>query len=412
MPDDQAEIQNSARPLTLAKTLAEELSHVRPERGRVAEETVLKVQRAGGDLAADWRNNFRRILSALFEKFRPLAFFFKSIYLFVVRLLHRLIHRPQPIPSAAVGEELSSVFRRLYNADLSAICFSGGGIRSATFALGIVEALAERRLLSKFDYLSTVSGGGYLGSWLSAWIRREQIETQTADLTRLRKQRNQDEAVAAEEIKVYRAYQEFRGDGVETVEERLNRHTPLDGDGFDPSIEPKQFQFLREYSNYMMPKVGLLSADSWTFVAIYLRNVFLNWTIFIPLITAALIAPWIMVAITLHAPLMGGALNTLLIIALAAGLAVLLVVILSLPSGGTDVSKPGWSTDGGVVLRGILPLLFMALTVVTLIYWKARPGNELKLPFSRGDTGYYFLIFAPAIAYLLLKVIVLTVRFV
>jgi len=52
------------------------------------------------------------------------------------------------------------------------LAFSGGGIRSATFNLGMIQALAECRLLSKFHYLSTVSGGGYIGSWLSALIHR------------------------------------------------------------------------------------------------------------------------------------------------------------------------------------------------------------------------------------------------
>jgi predicted acylesterase/phospholipase RssA len=51
---------------------------------------------------------------------------------------------------------------------LGALCLSGGGIRSATFALGAIQGLAERGLLSRFDYLSTVSGGGYIGSWLTA----------------------------------------------------------------------------------------------------------------------------------------------------------------------------------------------------------------------------------------------------
>src|SRR3954466_13732512 len=46
---------------------------------------------------------------------------------------------------------------------LSALCISGGGIRSATFALGAIQALAESGILSQFDYLSTVSGGGYIG---------------------------------------------------------------------------------------------------------------------------------------------------------------------------------------------------------------------------------------------------------
>lgn len=54
----------------------------------------------------------------------------------------------------------------------TALCISGGGIRSATFALGVIQGLASARILDKFDYLSTVSGGGYIGSWLSSWIRR------------------------------------------------------------------------------------------------------------------------------------------------------------------------------------------------------------------------------------------------
>jgi len=43
---------------------------------------------------------------------------------------------------------------------LTGLAFSGGGIRSACFNLGVLQALAESRLLHKFDYLSTVSGGG------------------------------------------------------------------------------------------------------------------------------------------------------------------------------------------------------------------------------------------------------------
>ena len=50
----------------------------------------------------------------------------------------------------------------------AAICISGGGIRSATFGLGVLRGLARCGLLGSFHYLSTVSGGGYIGSWLSA----------------------------------------------------------------------------------------------------------------------------------------------------------------------------------------------------------------------------------------------------
>ncbi|WP_441261152.1 hypothetical protein AB7008_48165 [Bradyrhizobium sp. 521_C7_N1_3] len=47
------------------------------------------------------------------------------------------------------------------------LALSGGGIRSATFAIGIMVALSKRGLLPQFDYLSTVSGGGYAGSFLT-----------------------------------------------------------------------------------------------------------------------------------------------------------------------------------------------------------------------------------------------------
>src|SRR5262245_23346080 len=53
-----------------------------------------------------------------------------------------------------------------------ALALSGGGIRSATFNLGVLQALAERKLLTRLDYLSTVSGGGYIGSWFSALVER------------------------------------------------------------------------------------------------------------------------------------------------------------------------------------------------------------------------------------------------
>ena len=57
--------------------------------------------------------------------------------------------------------------------NLIGLAFSGGGIRSATFNLGILQSLADLGILRFFDYLSTVSGGGYIGSWLSAWIWHE-----------------------------------------------------------------------------------------------------------------------------------------------------------------------------------------------------------------------------------------------
>lgn len=50
---------------------------------------------------------------------------------------------------------------------LTGLALSGGGIRSAVFCLGALQALANRNVLKNFDYLSTVSGGGYIGASLT-----------------------------------------------------------------------------------------------------------------------------------------------------------------------------------------------------------------------------------------------------
>ncbi len=55
--------------------------------------------------------------------------------------------------------------------DHFSICFSGGGIRSAAFNLGVLQTLAEKKKLEKIDNLSTVSGGGYIGSWFMALLQ-------------------------------------------------------------------------------------------------------------------------------------------------------------------------------------------------------------------------------------------------
>src|SRR5713226_7236077 len=71
----------------------------------------------------------------------------------------------RPFPKAGKPEERAS------RAQLLGLAFSGGGIRSATFNLGVLQGLAKLGLLRRFDYLSTVSGGGYLGTWLMSCVQ-------------------------------------------------------------------------------------------------------------------------------------------------------------------------------------------------------------------------------------------------
>ena len=73
-----------------------------------------------------------------------------------------------------------------------ALALSGGGIRSATFSLGVIQAIAlssrsttgnpaattyPTSLLSSIDYLSTVSGGGYVGGFLSSLFLPGRLQT-------------------------------------------------------------------------------------------------------------------------------------------------------------------------------------------------------------------------------------------
>lgn len=52
--------------------------------------------------------------------------------------------------------------------DAVGLAISGGGIRSATFALGVTKVLARHGVLKDVDVMSTVSGGGYLGSFITS----------------------------------------------------------------------------------------------------------------------------------------------------------------------------------------------------------------------------------------------------
>lgn len=148
--------------------------------------------------------------------------------------------------------------RRLNQLNRSALCISGGGIRSATFALGVLQALAthprksanqaaapEDALLGRFRYLSTVSGGGYIGSWLSAWLSRESFHDVQKQLTQ-------------------------RPEG--------------------PDVEPPPIRDLRRDSNYLTPQVGLTSVDTWTAAAIVVRNLVLIWLLVLSALATALLA--------------------------------------------------------------------------------------------------------------------------
>jgi hypothetical protein len=97
-------------------------------------------------------------------------------------------HCLAPLPFGVTGEggeseainkterEAIAARRALYRCgaelgqDAVGLSLSGGGVRSAVFCLGVMQVLAKRGLMKDFDYLSTVSGGGFVGGFISSLV--------------------------------------------------------------------------------------------------------------------------------------------------------------------------------------------------------------------------------------------------
>ena len=220
----------------------------------------------------------------------------------------------------------------------SALCISGGGIRSATFGLGVLQGLARRNLLHQFDYLSTVSGGGYIGSWLTAWIHRHP-------------------------------------DGPQGVSADLSRETHPKNERH----ETAPVEWLRAYSNYLSPRLGLMSADSWTLVGTYLRNLLLNWLVLIPFLLALLGLPYFYRALLDH-PAPDGVAGALVVMSTLALLGNLVYLHLCRPSLASLRREPVWQgfeTQRTFLFVCLTPLLFAAACLTLLWSWYRTQGQAL-----------------------------------
>lgn len=67
------------------------------------------------------------------------------------------------------GQQTHEPWRFFTSEERFGFALSGGGLRSATFNLGLLQGLDSQDLLQHADYVSTVSGGGYAGGFWSAW---------------------------------------------------------------------------------------------------------------------------------------------------------------------------------------------------------------------------------------------------
>ena len=118
------------------------------------------------------------------------------------------------------------------------VALSGGGIRSAIFCLGALQALAERHVLEKFDYMSSVSGGGYMASALQWWWHTD------------------------------------RESGTSST------NFPFGvGRGGGDLIPDKRLAYLKTHGEYLTPDARM---SLWSATAVVIRTLFLNLAVWIP----------------------------------------------------------------------------------------------------------------------------------
>lgn len=147
------------------------------------------------------------------------------------------------------------------------IAFSGGGIRSASFALGVFQALLAFDVTSRFHYLSTVSGGGYLGVAV-AWLRRQygaDWKQQFSSKEGTRRKKSETEPSTAT---------------TSQDETKHNPQTRVQGEGESSPLEARVWlDYIRQHSNYLQPPH--MGAASLAGVA--LRNVALSVGVYVAL---------------------------------------------------------------------------------------------------------------------------------
>ncbi|MGH0034653.1 MAG: patatin-like phospholipase family protein [Myxococcota bacterium] len=128
------------------------------------------------------------------------------------------------------------------------LALSGGGVRSASFGLGVLQGLVRKGRLDDIDYLSTVSGGGYIGSSLTWFLSRR---TDPA-----------------------------RKPGTTTGRFPFEQKLVADGEGVraNPVLE-----FIRQHGNYLIPGEGL---NATSLAAVVLRGMTISLFIYGGLLTA------------------------------------------------------------------------------------------------------------------------------
>ncbi|PCK78482.1 GMC oxidoreductase [Rhizobium sophoriradicis] len=136
--------------------------------------------------------NLRVVDASVFPRI-PGYFIVTPIFMIAEKAADAILADPPIYPSEIEQREAAAVHLRRNQVDATrnpsdpaptslpedcvGVALSGGGIRSATYALGVLQALAATRILRRVDFLSSASGGGYAAGFLGRLFTRIDPET-------------------------------------------------------------------------------------------------------------------------------------------------------------------------------------------------------------------------------------------
>lgn len=284
------------------------------------------------------------------------------------RLVELELQRTAPLsaggeasPPSLEGEDRRPDWLRHPPADLFGLALSGGGIRSATFCLGVLQALDRLGLLPAFHYLSTVSGGGYVGAFWSAWRHRA--------------------ATGAVEASLF----------------------PRRG---EDAAEAWPVRRLREFSNFLSPRLGVLSVDTGRLLVAALSAALPSLLATAALLTLVLLL-WAGLLVVLFSARGGGVGLVLLLGATLVPLAGFEALWRRRERGEPGVEPPGVAF-GRDLAYGVAALLAVALAAgawrAVWVAWSVTPAVAGLGPGPFLQPGHHTrwpLLFAPALAWLL-----------
>jgi hypothetical protein len=144
--------------------------------------------------------------------------------------------------------------------DWYGLALSGGGIRSAIFCLGALQALAAKNVMPSFDYTSSVSGGGYISAALH-WL--------------------------------------WKKDPANGTDEKSFPFGASRGYRSGDDVKDGRLAYLRTHGQYLIPDERL---SIWSLTAVVIRTLFLNLAVWLPVGAAAYVVAILPFRLMQHIP--------------------------------------------------------------------------------------------------------------